>query len=124
MTSILTVSYTHLDVYKRQSLINQADTIVDGIRHAQKMIDGSMSILLLTSEGIYAARDRVGRTPIVIGKKEGAYCASFESFAYFNLGYQDYKELGPGEIVYITPEGVETVAAPGEEMKICLLYTS
>ena len=101
------------------SLINQRDSIVEGIRHAQQMIDGSMSMLLMTEKGIYAARDRVGRTPIVIGKKDGAFCASFESFAYFNLGYQDYKELGPGEIVYITPEGVETVGEPGEEMKIC-----
>ena len=78
-----------------------------------------MSILLLTPEGIYASRDKFGRTPIVIGHKDDAYCASFESFAYINLGYTDYKELGPGEIVYMTPESVETVSPPREEMKIC-----
>ena len=78
-----------------------------------------MSILLLTPEGIYASRDKFGRTPIVIGRKEDAYCASFESFAYINLGYTDYKELGPGEIVYMTPESAETVSPPREEMKIC-----
>ena len=78
-----------------------------------------MTILLLTSEGIYASRDKYGRTPIVIGKKEDAVCASFESFAYINLGYTDYKELGPGEIVFITPEGVKTLVQPQKEMKIC-----
>ena len=78
-----------------------------------------MSILLLTPEGIYASRDKFGRTPIVIGHKDDAYCASFESFAYINLGYTDYKELGPGEIVYMTPESAETVSPPREEMKIC-----
>ena len=82
-------------------------------------IEGSMSILLLTPEGIYASRDKFGRTPIVIGHKDDAYCASFESFAYINLGYTDYKELGPGEIVYMTPESAETVSPPREEMKIC-----
>lgn len=73
----------------------------------------------MTKEGIYAARDRMGRTPLVIGKKKDAFCASFESSAYINLGYVDYKELGPGEIVYMTPESVETVSPPGKEMKIC-----
>ena len=65
------------------------------------------------------ARDKMGRTPIVVGHKEGAYCLSFESHAYINLGFQDYKELGPGEIVYVTPESVETLVEPGKEMKIC-----
>ena len=78
-----------------------------------------MSILLLTEDGLYASRDRLGRTPIVIGRKEGAFCASFESFAYINLGYTDYRELGPGEIVKIHADGVETLSAPREEMKIC-----
>ena len=73
----------------------------------------------MTTEGIYAARDRRGRTPVVIGKKDDAFCVSFESFAYINLGYTDFRELGPAEIAYITPEGVETLAAPGKEMKIC-----
>ena len=78
-----------------------------------------MTMLLMTAEGLYAARDRYGRTPLVIGRKKDAFCASFESFAYINLGYTDYKELGAGEVVFITPEGVETVSAPREEMKIC-----
>ena len=78
-----------------------------------------MTILLLTPEGIYASRDRLGRTPVIIGKKEGAYCAAFESFAYLNLGYTDHSELGPGEIALITPEGVECLSKPGQEMKIC-----
>ena len=101
------------------ALINQRPTMTEGLQYAQEKIDGSMTILVLTPEGIYASRDRLGRTPIVIGKKEDAFCASFESFAYINLGYSDYKELGPGEIVFITPESVETLVEPGEEMKIC-----
>ena len=78
-----------------------------------------MSILLMTSEGIYASRDKYGRTPIVIGKKEDAFCASFESFAYINLGYENCRELGPGEIVFFTPEGIETLSPPRQEMHIC-----
>lgn len=101
------------------ALINQRDNLIEGIRFAQSVIEGSMTMLLLTKDGIYAARDRLGRTPIMIGQKEGAYCASFESFAYLNLGYHAYKELGPGEIVFMTPESVETVSPPLNEMKIC-----
>ena len=101
------------------SLICRKDSYVEGIRYAQELVDGSMTMLLMTKDGLYAARDRYGRTPLVIGHKEGAYCVSFESFAYINLGYQDYKELGPAEIAFITPEGVETLAGPGQEMKIC-----
>ena len=101
------------------ALINQKSTIVEGLQYAQEKIKGSMTILILTEKGIYAARDRLGRTPVIIGKKENAYCASFESFAYLNLGYEDYKELGPAEIVYMTPDGVETVSPPRKEMKIC-----
>lgn len=101
------------------ALINQKTSLVEGLQYAQEKIEGSMSILLLTSEGIYAARDRLGRTPIVIGKKDNAFCASFESFAYLNLGYDFYKELGPAEIVYMTPESVETVSPAKKEMKIC-----
>ena len=78
-----------------------------------------MTVVLLTPKGIYAARDRLGRTPVVVGKKEEAYCISFESFAYLNLGYVDEKELGPGEIVIVTPESVTTLVSPGKEMKIC-----
>ena len=101
------------------ALINQKASIAEGLSNVQEKIEGSMTVLVLTPEGIYASRDRLGRTPVIIGKKENAFCASFESFAYLNLGYQDYKELGPGEIVYMTPESVETVKEPGEEMKIC-----
>ena len=101
------------------ALINRRDSIPEGIRYAQSLIDGSMSMLVLTPTGIFAARDRLGRTPVIIGKKEGAYCASFESFAYLNLGYEDCKELGPGEIDFITPESVEVVLPPHDEMKIC-----
>ena len=101
------------------TLINSRDSIPEGIRFAQSMIDGSMSMLILTPDGIYAARDKYGRTPIIVGKKEGAYCASFESFAYLNLGYDECKELGPGEIDFLTPESVEVVSPPLDEMKIC-----
>ena len=101
------------------SLINQEENLVDGIRHTQEVIDGSMTILLMTSKGIYAARDKLGRTPVVIGQKNGARCVSFESFAYLNLGYVEERELGPGEIVVVTPEGVQTLMAPGKDMKIC-----
>jgi amidophosphoribosyltransferase len=101
------------------ALINQKDNIVEGIKYAQEVIDGSMSIMLLTPIGLYAARDRLGRTPVVIGKKKDAHCVSFESFAYLNLGYEDCKELGPGEIVVVTPEGVRTLVNPGKDMKIC-----
>lgn len=101
------------------ALINRKDSIPEGIRYAQSMIDGSMSMLILTSEGLYAARDKVGRTPVAIGKKNGAYCASFESFAYLNLGYAHCKELGPGEVDFVTPESIEVLVPPSEEMKIC-----
>lgn len=101
------------------AIINQKDNFIDGIKYAQELIDGSMTLLLLTPKGIYAARDKMGRTPVVIGKKDDSYCASFESFAYLNLGYEDYKELGPGEIVVLTPDGVKTLCPPGKEMKIC-----
>ena len=101
------------------TIINQKENIIEGIQYAQELIEGSMTILLMTSGGIYAARDRMGRTPVAIGKKEDAYCISFESFAYLNLGYVNERELGPGEIVVVTPEGAQTLAAPGKEMKIC-----
>jgi len=86
------------------AVINQKDNLIEGLQYVQELIDGSMTVVLLTPKGIYAARDRLGRTPVVVGKKEDAYCISFESFAYLNLGYVDEKELGPGEIVIVTPE--------------------
>ena len=101
------------------SLINQKSTIVEGIQYVQELVEGSMTLMLLTPKGIYAARDRMGRTPVVLGKKEDAFCASFESFAFFNLGYETCRELGPGEVVFLTPESAETLVKPREEMKIC-----
>lgn len=101
------------------AIINQEDDIVKGIRLAQSVIQGSMSMLILTDKGMYAARDKMGRTPIIIGHKEDGFCASFESFAYLNLGYSDYKNLGPAEIVFITPEEVTTVSPAAQDMKIC-----
>lgn len=101
------------------AIINQKDNLVEGIQYAQELIDGSMTLLVMTSKGIYAARDRLGRTPVAIGRKEDARCVSFESFAYLNLGYVDERELGPGEIAVVTPEGVRTLVNPGKDMKIC-----
>lgn len=101
------------------AIINQKENFIDGIRYAQEIVDGSLSMLILTPKGIYCARDKMGRTPIVIGKKDNGFCASFESFAYLNLGYTDYKELGAGEIVIMTADGVKTLVAPGKDMKIC-----
>ncbi len=101
------------------SVINQKPNLIEGIQYAQKMIDGSMTMLIMTPKGILAARDKLGRTPVSIAKKEGAYCVSFESFAYLNLGYTEERELGPGEVAIITPEGVQTLVKPGKDMKIC-----
>ncbi len=101
------------------TLINQQDNLLEGIRYAQEQIDGSMTILLMTPKAIYVARDKMGRTPVAIGRKEGAWCAAFESFAYLNLGYKAARELGPGEVVIMTPEAVQTACAPGTDMRIC-----
>lgn len=101
------------------ALINSRCNLIEGIRYAQESIKGSMTIMVLTHEGIYLARDKYGRTPIAIGKNNEGYCACFEAFAYLNLGYENYKELGPGEICIMTPEGVKTLVAPGDQMKIC-----
>ena len=101
------------------ALICKQDSFENGIRYAQEAIDGSLTLLIMTKDGIYAARDIHGRTPLVIGHREGAYCAAFECFSYINLGYSDVKELGPGEIVYFTPESLETLVPPRKKMKIC-----
>ena len=101
------------------ALINEKENIIDGIRYALESIDGSLSLLLMTPKGIYCARDILGRTPIVIGHKDDAFCASFEDFAYKNLGYDTLKELGPGEIGVITPDKYQMLVAPGKDMKIC-----
>ena len=101
------------------AIIDQKENFIDGIRYAQEVVDGSLSMLVLTPRGIYAARDKLGRTPVVLGQKEDGYCASFESFAYLNLGYHDLRELGPGEVVVFDADHVQTLVAPGKKMKIC-----
>lgn len=101
------------------ALINQKENLIEGIRYAQESVEGSLSLILMNQAGLYAARDKYGRTPVVIGKKEGAFCVSFENFAYHNLGYSDYKELGPGEIVLVTEKDCVSLCEPGKEMKIC-----
>ncbi len=101
------------------TLINQEANFVDGIYRVQESIEGSCSILLLTEDGIYAARDRVGRTPVVIGKKPGSHAAAFETCSFPNLDYEVAKYLGPGEIVHITEDGFRTVQQPGDHMQIC-----
>lgn len=100
-------------------LINQGANFVEGIQIAQNAIAGSCSLLLLTEQGIYAARDRLGRTPVILGQKMGAYSATMESCAFPNLGYEPLRELGPGEVVRLTPDGVEVLALPGHRCQIC-----
>ena len=101
------------------ALINQKDTLVEGIRYAQEVIDGSSTILILTPDGIVAARDKLGRLPVLIGKNDEGCCVSFESFACTKLGYDNAYELGPGEIVRVTADGWETLAPAGDKMRIC-----
>lgn len=101
------------------ALINQKDNFVEGIKYALDVIDGSLSMLVLTPVGIYAARDKQGRTPVVLGKKDGAVCAAFESFSFLNLGYQPLRELGPGEIVVFDEKGARTLVDPNKKMKVC-----
>ena len=101
------------------ALINQKENLIDGILHAQDMIDGSVTILIMTPDGILAARDKLGRLPVLIGQNEDGLCVSFESFAYHKLGYEDAYELGPREIVAMTSNGFETVSPAGKDMKIC-----
>ena len=106
------------------ALINQKPTLVEGIRYAQDTIQGSSTLLLLTKDSIIAARDKMGRLPIVIGKNDDGYCACMESFACQKLGYQPCYNLGPGEIVKITADSYEQLAAPGDKMKICAFLWS
>ena len=101
------------------ALINQKSDLVSGILHAQELIDGSATILLLTPDGIIAARDKMGRLPVLIGQNEDGCCVSFESFAYHKLGYEDAYELGPREVVQVTADGWQTLSAAGQQMKIC-----
>jgi amidophosphoribosyltransferase len=101
------------------ALINQEETFTAGIENVHNSIEGSCSILLLTEQGIYAARDKLGRTPVVIGKKEGSFAVTLETCAFPNLGFETVKYLGPGEIVFITAEGFEQRKPPGDMMQIC-----
>jgi len=101
------------------ALINQKSDLVSGILHAQELIDGSATILLLTPDGIIAARDKMGRLPVLIGQNDDGCCVSFESFAYHKLGYKDAYELGPREVVKVTADGWQTLSAAGQQMKIC-----
>ena len=107
------------------ALIGLKDSFAEGIKFAQSVIEGSVSIVILKNGGnIIAARDKMGRTPVIIGKNEDGYCVTFESFAYKKLGFDDERELGPGEIVEFSAEGIETLAEPGNEMKICAFLWS
>ena len=107
------------------AIINQKDNFADGIAYAQSLIDGTASILILTDDGkIIAARDRLGRIPVLIGARDDGYCVSFEDFAYKKLGYSDYKELGPGEVVELTVDNVSVLRKAGKDMKICAFLWS
>ncbi|MCQ2457610.1 MAG: amidophosphoribosyltransferase [Clostridia bacterium] len=107
------------------ALINQKSDFTEGIRFAQKSIEGTASILILKDDGaIIAARDRVGRLPVQIGRNEDGYAVSFESFAYQKTGYEDVCELGPGEIVELRPDGMKRLNAPGEKKKVCAFLWS
>lgn len=101
------------------ALINQKKSILEGIQYVQKVVEGSITMLIMTKDGIYCARDKLGRTPIHIGHKDGAFCASFENFAYVNLGYKDYYELGPSEIIFMTSDGIKILQERTKKMKIC-----
>lgn len=101
------------------TIIDQFGSFKEGIQKAQEWIKGSCSMLVLTPKGIYAARDRFGRTPLIVGEKDGAYCVSFESCALPNLGYTFKYELGPGEIIFLSQDGIEKISPPGEAMRIC-----
>ena len=101
------------------TLIAQGATFEEGIHRAQEAIDGSCSLLLLTNRGLYAARDRFGRMPLIIGEKDGAYCVTMETSAFPNLDYRFKRELGPGEVVLLTPEGIEPRLPPGNVLRIC-----
>jgi len=125
---VLDGGYTHFlemsggDVNQTElivALLNHERTIPDGIKFVQEKIKGSITMLIMTPEGIYGARDKFGRTPLQIGKKDSGFCLSFESHAYINLGYKDYRELGPAEIVYVTKDKLETLNPPSKKLKIC-----
>jgi len=101
------------------SLISRKNSIVEGITYAQSVIEGSMTMLVCADNGIYAARDSLGRTPLSVGIGDGGHCVSFESFAYINLGYRSCYELGPGEVAFITADEITPVVKPGSKMRMC-----
>ena len=116
------MAMSHVEINNTElvaALISTGRDIVDGIRIAQGKIDGSVTMLVLTEDGLYAARDKYGRTPLIIGQKDGAYCAASESFAFINIGYKYKRELGPAEIAFLTPDEEKTVGEPQEGMRIC-----
>lgn len=104
------------------TLINQESSLEAGIRRAQETIEGSCSILLLTKNGIYAARDRYGRTPVILGRKDGAWAVTMETCAFPNVGFETERDLGPGEIVRMTAEGIEQLAKPLPKMRLCAFF--
>jgi len=106
------------------ALVSTGDDLVEGIVNAQNRIDGSVTLLILTREGMYAARDKFGRTPLILGKKDGAYCAASESFAFINIGYEYERELGAGEIAFLQPTEEKILRGPLEKMKICTFLWS
>ena len=102
------------------SLIDQKNSILEGIQFVQQVVEGSITLMVMTEDGIFAARDKLGRTPLQVGKKEDAYCLATESFSFLNLGYEQYKELGPAEIIFVSnKEGVQVLQKPGDKMKFC-----
>jgi len=101
------------------TIISQGSTFEEGIQKVQNMIDGSCTMLILTGEGIYAARDRLGRTPLIIGNKPGSYAVTMETSAFPNLGYKISKFLGPGEVIFINEKGFEQRIPPGDRLQIC-----
>jgi amidophosphoribosyltransferase len=101
------------------TLINRGGSFEEGIRYAQQMVQGSCSMLVLTRDAIYAARDRLGRTPVVMGRKDGAWAVTLETCAFPNLGYEVVRYLGPSEVVRMTADSVETVVPPGDVLQIC-----
>jgi amidophosphoribosyltransferase len=105
-------------------LVNRFDNLVEGIKYVQEVVEGSVTILLLTPDGLIAARDKLGRLPVLVGSNENGCCVAMESFACQKLGYTPCYNLGPGEIVRVTENGVEQLAAPGDKMKICAFLWS
>ncbi len=101
------------------TLINEGRTFEEGLANVMDTIDGSCSVLLLTKHGVYAARDRLGRTPVIVGRKDGAYAVTMETCAFPNLGYEVDRYLGPGEIVLLTQEGVQQKKPAGDKLQIC-----